>query len=200
MDAFYEEIQAGRENPESLREKLIPLPSAEDDYSRVLFVGTTGAGKTSLLRQLIGSDPDKDRFPSTAPAKTTIADIEVIQSDGDYQAVITFFTEFQIQASVEECIVDACLAAFEQMPDNKIADRLLTHRDQKFRLNYILGGWHKANAQEEDDFSFETEVIEADEKNGGLSSAERAKNHKALEGFLDRISMLTKKGSEVFVG
>ena len=193
LDAFYEEIQAGRENPESLREKLIPLPSAEDDYSRVLFVGTTGAGKTSLLRQLIGSDPDKDRFPSTAPAKTTIADIEVIQSDGDYQAVITFFTEFQIQASVEECIVDACLAAFEQMPDNKIADRLLTHRDQKFRLNYILGGWHKANAQEEDDFSFETEVIEADEKNGGLSSAERAKNHKALEGFLDRISMLTKR-------
>ena len=193
LDAFYEEIQAGRENPESLREKLIPLPSAEDDYSRVLFVGTTGAGKTSLLRQLIGSDPDKDRFPSTAPAKTTIADIEVIQSDGDYQAVITFFTEFQIQASVEECIVDACLAAFEQMPDNKIADRLLTHRDQKFRLNYILGGWHKANAQEEDDFSFETEVIKADEKNGGLSSAERAKNHKALEGFLDRISMLTKR-------
>ena len=69
VDAFYDEIQAGREEPEALREELIPLPTADDGYSRVLFVGTTGAGKTSLLRQLIGSDPDKDRFPSTAPRK-----------------------------------------------------------------------------------------------------------------------------------
>ena len=66
----------------SLREAHIRLPNAEQDgYSRVLFVGTTGAGKTSLFRQLIGSDPDDDRFPSTAPAKTTIADIEVIQAE-----------------------------------------------------------------------------------------------------------------------
>jgi hypothetical protein len=58
----------------------------------------TGAGKTSLLRQLIGSDPDEDRFPSTAPAKTTIADIEVIQDEGDFEAAVTFFTEFQTHA------------------------------------------------------------------------------------------------------
>ena len=83
IDAFYDEIQAGRDDPEALRESHIRLPDAkEDGYSRVLFVGTTGAGKTSLLRQLIGSDPDEDRFPSTAPAKTTIADIEVIQAEG----------------------------------------------------------------------------------------------------------------------
>src|SRR4051794_16021444 len=73
IDAFYDELQAGRDDPIALREAHIRLPNAEEDgYSRVLFVGTTGAGKTSLLRQLIGSDPDDDRFPSTAPAKTTI--------------------------------------------------------------------------------------------------------------------------------
>ena len=81
VDAFYDELQAGRQDPEGLREELITLPSADDGYSRVLFVGTTGAGKTSLLRQLIDSDPDEDRFPSTAPAKTTIADIEIVQSE-----------------------------------------------------------------------------------------------------------------------
>ena len=65
IEAFYDEIQAGRDDPEALRETHIRLPNAkEDGYSRVLFVGTTGAGKTSLLRQLIGSDPDDDRFPS----------------------------------------------------------------------------------------------------------------------------------------
>ncbi len=192
--AFYDEIQTGLEDPESLREELIALPSAEDGYSRVLFVGTTGAGKTSLLRQLIGSDPDKDRFPSTAPAKTTIADIEVVQSDGDYQAVVTFFTEFQIQANVEECIVDACLAVSEGMPDDEVADRLLNHRDQKFRLSYILGGWDKANAnaQEDDDFSFEPERLETGDEDSALSSAERAGNRGVLEDFLVRIRALAE--------
>ena len=194
VNAFYDEIQAGRENPESLREELIALPSAEDDYSRVLFVGTTGAGKTSLLRQFIGSDPDKDRFPSTAPGKTTIADTEVIQSDGDYQAVITFFTEFQTQANVEECIVDACVAAFKKKPDNEIADRLLNHRDQKFRLSYILGRWLEVDDQKEDEFSFETEDLGTGEEDDSLDSAERAKNREDLKKFLDRIRILTKRG------
>lgn len=197
VDAFYDEIQAGREDPEALREELIALPAAEDGYSRVLFVGTTGAGKTSLLRQLIGSDPDKDRFPSTAPAKTTIADIEVVQTDGDYHAAVTFFTEFQAQANVEECVVDACLAKFEQAPINKVADRFLNHRDQKFRLSYVLGGWHKVDDQEDDDdeFSFEDEPETDDDEreDGGLTASERAKNREVLESFLGQIDTLTAK-------
>src|SRR6266446_6546942 len=161
VDAFYDEIQAGRDDPEALRETHIRLPNAKDDgYSRVLFVGTTGAGKTSLLRQLIGSDPDKDRFPSTAPAKTTIADIEVIQASGNFEAVVTFFTEFKIQANIEESVTDACLAVFEGAQVDKVADRFLNHRDQKFRMGYVLGGWHKgdANQQANDGFSFDDEV------------------------------------------
>ena len=75
--------------------------------------------KTSLLRQLIGSDPDRDRFPSTAPAKTTIADIEVIQADGPFEAAVTFFTEFQTQANIEECVVDAALAVLEDAAPEK---------------------------------------------------------------------------------
>ena len=197
MAAFYDEIQAGREDPESLREELIRLPTAEDGYSRVLFVGTTGAGKTSLLRQLIGSDPDRDRFPSTAPAKTTIADIEVIQSDGTYRAAVTFFTEFQIQANVEECIVDACLAVREQAPTEKVADRFLNHRDQKFRLSYILGGWREANDQEaaDDEFSFdeEPETINDGLEDDSLIASERVENREALEGILNRIDELPAK-------
>src|SRR5262245_6160485 len=37
-----------------LREAIIPLPtSASDDYRQVLLLGTTGAGKTTIVRQLI---------------------------------------------------------------------------------------------------------------------------------------------------
>ena len=197
VDAFYDEIQAGREDPDGLREELITLPNADDGYSRVLFVGTTGAGKTSLLRQLIDSDPDEDRFPSTAPAKTTIADIEIVQSEGPYQAVVTFFTEFQIQASIEECIADACSASREEAPEDKIAERFLNHRDQKFRLSYILGGWREVDNQtdEIDEFSFdeETETTTDGQEEGGLGPTERAHNQKILRNILSRITALSEK-------
>ena len=197
VDAFYDEIQAGREDPGALREELITLPNADDGYSRVLFVGTTGAGKTSLLRQLIGSDPDEDRFPSTAPAKTTIADIEIVQSEGPYQAVVTFFTEFQIQASIEECIADACSAAREEAPLDKVAERFLNHRDQKFRLSYILGGWREVDnqANETDEFSFDEEIEAATDgqEEGGLGPAERANNREVLQNILSRIGALSER-------
>ncbi|MGB4116215.1 MAG: hypothetical protein WBK51_06680 [Polaromonas sp.] len=154
VNAFFDDLQAGRFSPEAVREKVIPMPGAEEGYARILFVGTTGAGKTSLVRQLIGSDPDIDRFPSTAPAKTTIADLEAIQATGSFSAVITFFSEFQIQTYVEECLMAASLAAFDGLADAKIAERLLSHSDQKFRLSYVLGAWPESSV-DEDEFSFD---------------------------------------------
>lgn len=195
VDAFYDEIQAGREQPEALRESVIRLPnSIDDDYSRVLLVGTTGAGKTSLLRQFIGSDPDDDRFPSTAPAKTTIADIEVIQSEGNFEGAVTFFNEFQIQASVEECVSDACLAAFEGAQSERVVDRFLNHRDQKFRLSYVLGGWRRVSAEvsTEDDFSFSEEDKPLYLDEDAISEEEQSANRTVLEDYLDRLSNVTK--------
>ena len=197
VDAFYDEIQAGRQEPQDLREELITLPDKSEGYSRVLFVGTTGAGKTSLLRQLIDSDPVEDRFPSTAPAKTTIADIEIIQADGTYQAVVTFFTEFQIQASIEECIADASFAARENAPKDKVAERFLNHRDQKFRLSYVLGAWRDSDKQldETDEFSFdeETEASIDENADGVLDQKEQAHNQNVLEKIVDRIVALSHK-------
>jgi hypothetical protein len=194
VEAFYDEIQAGRNDPEALREASIRLPNKDDGYSHVLFVGTTGAGKTSLLRQLIGSDPDEDRFPSTAPAKTTIADIEVIQSEGGFDAAVTFFTEFQTQANIEECVIDAALAVLEDAPLDKVADRFLSHRDQKFRLSYILGSWRiTGDGDEQDEMSFDdapaTAVLDDE---GGLTEAERLANREAISVYLERISSLTR--------
>ena len=194
IEAFYDEIQAGRADPESLRESHIHLPNKDDGYSRVLFVGTTGAGKTSLLRQLIGSDPDDDRFPSTAPAKTTIADIEVIQADGGFEAAVTFFSEFQTQANIEECVIDAALTVLEKAPIDKVADRFLNHRDQKFRLSYILGGWRKDEAgAAQDEMSFdEADESSAFEHEGALTEDDRAANQQRLENYLTRVGELTK--------
>ncbi len=194
VEAFYDEIQAGRDDPEALRESHIRLPNAEDGFSRVLFVGTTGAGKTSLLRQLIGSDPDDDRFPSTAPAKTTIADIEVIQADGPFEAAVTFFSEFQTQANIEECVIDAALAIFEKASVDKVADRFLNHRDQKFRLSYLLGGWRREGVgDEQDEMSFdEADEAKGFEDEGTLTNEDQAANRAALEEYISRVEQLQK--------
>jgi hypothetical protein len=194
VEAFFDEIQAGRPDSDSLRESHIRLPDKEDGYSRVLFVGTTGAGKTSVLRQLIGSDPEEDRFPSTAPAKTTIADIEVIQAEGDFAAAVTFFSEFQTQANIEECIIDAALAVLEKAPADRIADRFLSHRDQKFRLSYILGSWREDSDEvEQDEMSFEEQVgpIPVIDSDRTLTEAERKSNRDIIDSYLKRITALT---------
>ena len=139
VDAFYDGFENPLTDPWALKEKHLSLPGRKDGYSKVLFVGTTGAGKTSLLRHLIGSDPQKDRFPSTSTAKTTIADIEIITADDLYKGVVTFFSEWAVRTSVRECVADACLAAWEKASNEKLVSRLLNHQDQKFRLGYILG-------------------------------------------------------------
>jgi ABC-type cobalamin transport system, ATPase component len=39
------------------RENILPFPTPADGYTRVQLLGTTGAGKTTLVRRLIGTDP-----------------------------------------------------------------------------------------------------------------------------------------------
>lgn len=193
VEAFFGEIQAGQEPSSRVRESHIPLPARDQGYPRVLFVGTTGAGKTTLLRKLIGSDPDRDRFPSTAPAKTTIADIEIVQAPGDFEAVVTFFSEFHTLANVEECVAEACRTARASAPDDRIAERLLNHRDQKFRLSYALGPWASASPQSDDDLSFEVgEEPETHDDHGGLTQEASAANAMALRKYVDRIRLLAQ--------
>jgi hypothetical protein len=74
ISAFYDHIAPEKFDPWNDRQQLLPLPGGAengDGYVRVQFVGTTGAGKTTLVRQLIGTDPGTERFPSISAAKTT---------------------------------------------------------------------------------------------------------------------------------
>lgn len=192
VDAFFDEIQAGRHDTENIRNELLPMPTKADGYAKVLFVGTTGAGKTSLLRHFIGSDSSEDRFPSTSTAKTTVSDIEVIPANGNYKAVITFFSEFLVQANVEDCVLNACTAVWERNNDDKIADRFLHHPDQRFRLSYTLGSW-KANPSPqdvEDDWAFDGDESETVAEVSGeehLGLEETRRNQAVLERFVSRI-------------
>src|SRR5438128_2124760 len=55
--AFYEHISPENRDGWRDRDGAIPLPTKDNGYATVHLVGTTGAGKTTLVRQLIGTDP-----------------------------------------------------------------------------------------------------------------------------------------------
>ena len=155
VSAFFDDIESGSSQPRDLRERIIPLPPPDEDYARVMLVGSTGAGKTTLLRQLIGSDHTRDRFPSTSTAKTTTADIEIITGAGPFEAVVTFMTEHEVRCAVDECLEDACADAVRGADDAGVASALLEHREQRFRLSYLLGTWEQQQPSPEVDAQYE---------------------------------------------
>jgi hypothetical protein len=200
VDAFYDDVEPAHTDTRALRDSLLPMPGREDGYSRMLLVGTTGAGKTSLVRQLIGTDPEEDRFPSTSTAKTTIAETEVIIATGAYRAAVTFFPEADTRAGIEECIFNACTAVLQNEPDERVMERLLNHPDQRLRLSYILGGWKKSRAIEQtsvdDDWSFDNESSsdenEAVLDHDAVPAAEAQSHQERLRSYLSRVRSLVE--------
>src|SRR4051812_2893102 len=121
-----------------LREMVLPGPSQTSGYRTILVIGTTGAGKSTLLRQLMGTDV-ADGFPATSASKTTVAETEVLAAPGEYYAVATFMPLVEMRAYLEENVVNAALAIFDDRPPAEVRSRLLDHVDQRFRLRYLMG-------------------------------------------------------------
>jgi signal recognition particle receptor subunit beta len=140
VDIFYHGMMPEQHDYFGVRDALIPLPDSEtSDYRRALFLGTTGAGKTTLIRQLIGTDPEHERFPSTSTAKTTVADTEVVMADGPFRAAVTFVSGDELREYLKECVSAAILAAYRGEEDKEVLRKLLNHVSQRFRFNYVLG-------------------------------------------------------------
>ena len=191
---FFTGMEAGKVTSAELREARLPLPKAEDGYSRILFTGTSGAGKTTLLRHAMGSDHENDRFPSTSTSRTTTAEIEIITADGpEYQAVVTFMPEHEVRAHIDECLEEACLAGVQQQSEAKIMASFLTHREQRFRLSYLLGAWDEEKAVSAEDYSFDDETVKDElDPNEVVTSEECLRNRTRLKEYLSRIKGLAE--------
>ena len=190
VSAFFDGMEVGRIDAAQLRDARIHLPGREDGYATVLLVGTTGAGKTTLLRHLIGSSHEHDRFPSTSTAKTTISDIEIVTAEGPFMAAVTFMSEFEVRAHIDECVEAACLASIESQPDAKVAAALLTHREQRFRLSYLLGELESDASSDDDDFSFDAAVPAASgnpDDEDSVADDERRANSELIKSYVARV-------------
>lgn len=197
--AFYEDLAPAVRDWWEDRNSVIPLPGAKEGYTRIQLVGTTGAGKTTLVRQLIGTDPEKDRFPSTSTAKTTTYEAEIIIGESPFRGVVSFISKDQVRQYIEESVLDAIGAFLDGKSDSDVARKLLYHSEQRFRLAYLLGTLNE-NAQGDEELSDDADdadSLAADTSE--LSHEEREKLVVRLKYHLDALKSAANKGRDEVV-
>lgn len=186
--AFYDKLVPESKNSWDLRDEFIPIPGVDDGYIRALLIGTTGAGKTTLVRQLIGTDLVTERFPSTSAAKTTIADIEIIMASGIFECVVTFISPDKIRQYVEECIISAIFSQVKSRDQNEIVRKFLEHSEQRFRLSYLLGSnSHYENYGDLEDLSDDEDGPDLFDEDSNISDDVKEINQKKLDNFISRL-------------
>ncbi|MDM8215256.1 hypothetical protein QUW15_03655 [Desulfovibrio piger] len=125
-----------------LRNAYISLPPKDSasDYRRLLLVGRTGAGKTTLVRQLLGVSHSFN-FPPTSQNRTTVADFEAVftEKGSSYKCVVTFLGKNIVYEYIKDCLFEAANKFFQTNDFNKSYNLFLEHKTQRFRLKYILG-------------------------------------------------------------
>lgn len=156
VEIFYYKVVPEETDYQRIRDDFIRLPDSKSDgYRRALMLGTTGAGKTTLGRQLIGTDPEKERFPSTSTAKTTIHDTEIVMAPAPWKAIVTFASMEEVREYLTECVSAAVLSAWNGATDSELLRRLLNHVNQRFRFSYVLGNGPHSSVADFGDFDEE---------------------------------------------
>jgi hypothetical protein len=190
VNAFYDEVEYIVQDYKLRREEVLPLKTPKDDFSRVLLLGPTAAGKTTLLRQIMGTDPIQERFPATSTAKTTVFDTEIILSEGRYKAVVTFYTESETRELIKESIKSAMKKFFATNNEKDLQRIFLEDEEQRFRLSYVLG---KIKDQKKFSKYENTESIEelflTDIR---VTESEQVQFEKKIKAYIDQIKKMSE--------
>lgn len=191
VNAFYDGIEQCIIDYDKIRDEKIPIKKPKDGYSRVLLLGATGAGKTTLLRQIMGTDPIKERFPATSTAKTTVFDSEIIFSEGNYSAVVTFYTESETRELVKDSIRNAMYKFYLTDNEKDTLRVLLEDEDMRFRLSYILGKpkENKRFAKYENQISDDSKAV----TDFNVTEEEQKAFEEKILYLLEQIKLVTKK-------
>lgn len=196
VDAFYDFLESEVFDHNQILNDVLPFPTRKDGYGKAIFMGHTGAGKTSVLRCIMGTQ--KHKFPTTATGRTTTCTMEVILSDsGEYELVVTFMTRELLMLYVKECVQNAvmfCVEKQNNVLNADIAEKLLTHKELTVRLSYILG--HPSMLEQGDDeFADEDEEIidEGEETSVELDQQEIEEFVDKINENLDSIKLISKE-------
>lgn len=194
LEIFYGEIEPRSSDARALRDKLMPLPNPEEGFAKVALIGAPGAGKTTLVRQLIGTHPELERFPSTSVNRTTTFPTEIVLNHGQYEAVVTFMSEHETRFEVEECVSAAIVDAVEGDVE-LVARTFLEKSDMRFRLKYLLG---KLDVSEADVDPYDDEPADEDAPVSSddlsvVGEIEGQRNAALVRRYIDRIFTIAAK-------
>ncbi len=111
-----------------------PLPS---DLPRLYFLGDTGAGKTTLIRKLLGTE--ETAFPTTRQTRTTVAPTEyVIWHREGFDLTVVLKPVTEITGYIDEILKDAISRYYAERDRKKLLRYIRQTGDQRFRLYYML--------------------------------------------------------------
>ena len=119
---------------QQIQDTLGQLPN----YPKIYLLGSTGAGKTSIVRAIL--DTASDAFPSTLQTRTTVAPTEyVISSNKPFKSTFIFKEKDDVENSLIEIIVTAIEKALSLNDDeSSVISYLEETADERFRLKYLL--------------------------------------------------------------
>ena len=102
---------------EELQKKLEELSPIPVNMPKLYLLGDTGAGKTTIVRKILGTDDYK--FPSVQQKRTTVAVTEyVLSRDLPYKATYIFKTENQVVEFINEILEIALEKAYVSYQKN----------------------------------------------------------------------------------
>lgn len=131
-------------------DELIPIPV---NMPKLYLLGDTGAGKTTIVRRILGTD--KLKFPSVQQKRTTVAVTEyVLSKDLPYRATYLFKSQQLIANLVGEILEIAIENAYSHFRKSTISKDAVTENleetpDERFRLRYILTQEQREDLAEE---------------------------------------------------
>jgi len=121
---------------EEIQEKLGGLPN----YPKVYLLGSTGAGKTSIVRSIL--EITDEAFPTTLQTRTTVAPTEyVISANKAFKSTFIFKEKENIENSIVEILISTILKAVSLSKSGDefdIISYLEETPDERFRLKYIV--------------------------------------------------------------
>ena len=124
---------------QEILDNLIPLPV---NLPKIYLLGDTGAGKTTIIRQLLGTT--SLRFPSVRRTRTTIAVTEyVLSKESKFRAAIVFKPAEEVHRYIQEILEDTILKAYRSFVSKKLKKEELVANleespDQRFRLRFMI--------------------------------------------------------------
>lgn len=120
--------------------ELSPIPI---NLPKIYFLGDTGAGKTTIIRKILGTG--KFNFPTTRQTRTTVAITEyVISSSLPFMGSFIIKPEDEIRGYINEILQDALNKTYKEhllgkdIPEKRKFKHIKQTSDQRFRLYYLL--------------------------------------------------------------